>query len=206
MPAGLRREGEKMEISIDKNSVKSYLSAVKESINKFECRFLRGLYIIECDYIHGVRAKNLMSLSMDELRNLDPVEVRYQDCILTMNTNSNILGYWGSMDDACNQDCATGKEAKVRRLIVRAVEAHAEMRETNSFADPAKSGNGGGYSQPAGGWGRIEYRDSSCGDFGSRECLLLNSLRRENDELEIARNVLAELEALGLPTFGIEIS
>ncbi len=195
-----------MEISIDKKYVKSYLSSVKESINKFDDRLQRAPYIIECDYIHGVRAKDLMSLSMDELKNLDPVEVRYQDCILTMNTNSNILGYWGSMDDACNQDCATGKEAKVRRLIVRAVEAHAEMRETNSFADPAKSGNGGGYSQPAGGWGRIEYRDSSCGDFGSREFLWLNSLGCENDELEIARNILAELEALGLPTFGIEIS
>lgn len=48
--------------------------------------------------------------------------------------------------------------------------------ESNSFARDDKSRNGGGYLQPEGGislatpygWLVLEYKDTSCGDFGSR--------------------------------------
>ena len=54
-----------------------------------------------------------------------------------------------------------------------------DWQETNPHANPRFNCNGGGYSQPEG-WMivrifdryvMIKYRDSSCGDFGSREYL-----------------------------------
>ena len=68
--------------------------------------------------------------------------------------------------------------------------------ETNPFADPSKSHDGGGYSQPHRIWkGRfdgkpleVEVYDTSCGDFGRRWSLHVNYLGRsycsELDEVD----------------------
>lgn len=55
--------------------------------------------------------------------------------------------------------------------------------ETNPFYDPSRSRNGGGYHQPKygiqfGAWCGT-FRDTSCGDFGTRYGLIISDGERE---------------------------